>query len=167
MVPLIGKKGTIGALAIDNRRGGTHFSGDDQTLLEGLGNQAVIAIENARLVDDLRRSREQVLRADRLGTLGTLAAGLAHEINNPLVSIHTFLSMAPGKRNENDTEFWTDYHALACARGRSHPTARRDDAPARPRQRAGHAARGHGSRRARAGGRHAAPAARRAKATSR
>ena len=113
VVPLIGKKGTIAALAIDNRRGGTHFSGDDQTLLEGLGNQAVIAIENARLVEDLRRTREQVIRADRLGTLGTLAAGLAHEINNPLVSIHTFLSMAPAKRTENDTEFWTDYHALA------------------------------------------------------
>jgi len=114
VVPLIGKKGTIAALAVDNRRGGTHFSGDDQTLLEGLGNQAVIAIENARLVDDLRRTREQVIRADRLGTLGTLAAGLAHEINNPLVSIHTFLSMAPAKRNENDVEFWTDYHALAA-----------------------------------------------------
>ena len=113
VVPLIGKKGTIAALAIDNRRGGTRFSGDDQTLLEGLGNQAVIAIENARLVEDLRRTREQVIRADRLGTLGTLAAGLAHEINNPLVSIHTFLSMAPAKRTENDVEFWTDYHALA------------------------------------------------------
>ena len=113
VVPLIGKKGTIAALAIDNRRGGTRFSGDDQTLIEGLGNQAVIAIENARLVEDLRRTREQVIRADRLGTLGTLAAGIAHEINNPLVSIHTFLSMAPAKRTENDSEFWSDYHALA------------------------------------------------------
>ena len=72
-----------------------------------------MAIENARLVDDLRRSREQVSRLDRLGTLGTLAAGLAHEINNPLTSIHTFLSMAPQKRDEPDEEFWGDYHALA------------------------------------------------------
>jgi signal transduction histidine kinase len=114
VVPLIGRKGTIAALAVDNRRGGMRFSADDQTLLEGLGNQAVIAIENARLVDDLRRTREQMIRADRLGTLGTLAAGLAHEINNPLVSIHTFLSLAPGKREESaDSEFWTSYHALA------------------------------------------------------
>jgi signal transduction histidine kinase len=113
VIPLIGKKGTIAALVVDNRRGGRRFSGDDQTLLEGLGNQAVIAIENARLVEDLRRTREQVIRADRLGTLGTLAAGLAHEINNPLVSIHTFLSLAPGKREEDDPEFWSDYHALA------------------------------------------------------
>ncbi|MGI9590013.1 MAG: ATP-binding protein [Myxococcota bacterium] len=114
VVPLLGKERPIGALAVDNRRGGRAFSTDDQTLLEGLSHQAVIALQNAQLVDDLRRSREQVRRADRLGTLGTLAAGLAHEINNPLVSIHTFLSMAPEKRDEGDGEFWGDYHALAC-----------------------------------------------------
>ena len=53
------------------------------------------------------------MRSDRLGTLGTLAAGLAHEINNPLVSIRTFLSMAPKKRTDEDPEFWCEYHALA------------------------------------------------------
>jgi signal transduction histidine kinase/CheY-like chemotaxis protein len=114
VVPLIGSNRTLGVLAVDNRRGGRRFTGDDQTLLEGLSHQAVIAIENARLVEDLRRSREQIRRADRLGTLGTLAAGLAHEINNPLTSIHTFLSMAPSKRAESDDDFWGDYHALAC-----------------------------------------------------
>jgi len=111
--PLFGKDRVIGALVADNRRGGESFCADDFVMLEGLGNQAAIAIENARLVDDLRRSREQVRRADRLGTLGTLAAGLAHEINNPLVCIHTFLSMAPEKRHADDTEFWGEYHALA------------------------------------------------------
>jgi signal transduction histidine kinase len=114
VTPLHGKEGVIGALTVDNRRGGTPFTSDDYTLLEGLANQAAIAIENAWLVEDLRRSREQVRRADRLGTLGTLAAGLAHEINNPLVSINTFLSMAPAKRKENDEEFWGNYHTLAC-----------------------------------------------------
>jgi signal transduction histidine kinase len=114
VAPLHGKDTLVGALYVDNRRGGSRFSSDDRTLLEGLANQAAIALENARLVDDLRRSREQVRRADRLGSLGTLAAGLAHEINNPLVSINTFLSMAPSKRHEGDTEFWGSYHALAC-----------------------------------------------------
>jgi signal transduction histidine kinase len=113
VVPLVGSRRMIGVLAVDNRRGGARFSGDDMTLLEGLSHQAVIALENARLVEDLRRSRETIRRVDRLGTLGTLAAGLAHEINNPLVSIHTFLSMAPQKRGEDDPEFWGDYHALA------------------------------------------------------
>ncbi len=115
VVPILGKQGAIGALCVDNRRGGKGFGAGDRTLLEGLANQAAVAIQNARLVEDLRRSREQILRADRLGTLGTLAAGLAHEINNPLVSVHTFLSMAPAKRQEEDPEFWGDYHGLAAA----------------------------------------------------
>jgi signal transduction histidine kinase/CheY-like chemotaxis protein len=115
VVPLVGGKGLLGAFAVDNRRGGARFGWEDRTLLEGLANQAVIALENARLVEDLRSTREQVLRFDRLGTLGTLAAGLAHEINNPLVSIHTFLSMAPSKRLEEDPEFWGDYHSLAAS----------------------------------------------------
>ncbi len=115
VTPLVGKNEVIGALVVDNRRGGNRFSADDRTLLGGLANHAVVAIENARMVEDLRRSREQIVRADRLGTLGTLAAGLAHEINNPLVSIHTFLSMAPEKRDEKDTEFWGEYHQLACS----------------------------------------------------
>jgi signal transduction histidine kinase len=114
VAPLIGKDGTIGALAVDNRRGGPRFSTDHRALLEGLADHAVVAISNARMVEDLRRTREQIVRADRLGTLGTLAAGLAHEINNPLVSIHTFMSMAPSKRAEADTEFWGSYHELAC-----------------------------------------------------
>jgi signal transduction histidine kinase/FixJ family two-component response regulator len=112
--PLHGKDALVGAIVVDNRRGREGFSTDDQTLMEGLSNTAAIALENARLVEDLRRSREQVRRADRLGSLGTLAAGLAHEINNPLVSINTFLAMAPQKRSENDSEFWGGYHALAC-----------------------------------------------------
>lgn len=113
VVPLIGKEAVIGALAVDNRRGGRGFHVADHTLLEGLAGLAVVAIENARLVDDLRRSREQMLRTDRLGRLGTLAAGLAHEINNPLVSVRTFLSLAPQKRGAEDLEFWGAYHALA------------------------------------------------------
>jgi len=115
VVPLVGKNEVVGALAVDNRSGGMRFGADERTLLDGLGMQAVIAIENARLVEDLRTSRAQVLRADRLGTLGTLAAGLAHEINNPLVSIHTFLSLAPQKRDEVDKSFWGEYHQLASS----------------------------------------------------
>jgi len=115
VVPLIGKERVIGALAVDNRRGGQALTADGRMLVEGLATQAVIAIENAQLVDDLRRSRAQVRRVDRLGTLGTLAAGLAHEINNPLVSLNTFLSLAPEKRGVDDPSFWGDYHELACS----------------------------------------------------
>jgi signal transduction histidine kinase/FixJ family two-component response regulator len=113
VVPLVVKQRVLGALAVDNRRGGPGFESDERLLLDGYATQAAIAIANAQLVDALRRSRQQVARADRLGTVGTLAAGLAHEINNPLVSIQTFLSLAPSKRAESDPEFWGPYYGLA------------------------------------------------------
>lgn len=115
VVPLVGKHRVIGALAVDNRRGGPHFEADERLLLDGFATQAAIAIANAQLVDALRRSRQQVARADRLGTVGTLAAGVAHEINNPLVSIQTFLTLAPSKRGDADPEFWGPYHELALS----------------------------------------------------
>ena len=114
VVPLVGKERVVGALAVDNRRGGQRLAADGRMLVEGLATQAVIAIENAKLVDDLRRSRAQVRRVDRLGTLGTLAAGLAHEINNPLTSLNTFMTLAPQKRASDDPSFWGEYHELAC-----------------------------------------------------
>ena len=47
VVPLTGKERVIGALAVDNRRGGPRLGADGRMLIEGLAMQAVIAIENS------------------------------------------------------------------------------------------------------------------------
>jgi PAS domain S-box-containing protein len=52
------------------------------------------------LFDDLTEKKsleEQVRRADRLAAMGTLAAGLAHEIKNPLTAVRAFVQMFPDK----------------------------------------------------------------------
>ena len=51
----------------------------------------------------LRKLEEQVRRSDRLASLGTLAAGMAHEIKNPLVSLKTFVQLLPERYD--DLEF--------------------------------------------------------------
>jgi len=56
--------------------------------------------------------------ADRIVSLGLLAAGLSHHIRNSLVAVKTFLDLAPVKMNEEKTDlqglrnpdFWKDYH---------------------------------------------------------
>jgi FixJ family two-component response regulator len=58
VVPLVGARRTLGAIAVDNRRGGRRFTADDQTLLEGIAAHAGVAIENARVVEELRRALE-------------------------------------------------------------------------------------------------------------
>jgi signal transduction histidine kinase len=51
----------------------------------------------------LRKMEEQIRRTDRLSSIGTLAAGMAHEIKNPLVTIKTFTQLLP--QQYSDTEF--------------------------------------------------------------
>ena len=56
--------------------------------------------------------------ADRIVSLGLLAAGLSHQIRNSLVAVKTFLDLAPSKMAEEKTnldglrnpDFWKDYH---------------------------------------------------------
>src|SRR5262245_35350921 len=52
-------------------------------------------------------------RADRLAVLGTLAAGIAHEIRNPLVSVRTFIELLPERLH--DEEFRTEFRQLTLA----------------------------------------------------
>jgi signal transduction histidine kinase len=49
--------------------------------------------EVAELQEQLRRKDEEVKRSERLAMLGETAAGLAHEIRNPLGAINLFVSM--------------------------------------------------------------------------
>ena len=80
-------------------------------LLSTLANQAAIAIENARLYENLKQSQDTLRRADRLSSLGLLTAGLAHEIRNPLVAIRTFTQLLPERYN--DAEFREGFQGLA------------------------------------------------------
>jgi len=102
-IPLITRQKLIGIYNIGKKMNGNMFSHEDLAMLETLGNQAAVAIENARLYEDLKKSEAQMRRADRLAALGTLTAGLAHEIRNPLVAIKTFTQLLPERFD--DIEF--------------------------------------------------------------
>ncbi len=58
------------------------------------------------LLNDMRTVKQmeaQIRRSDRLSSIGTLAAGMAHEIKNPLVPIKTFTQLLP--QQYEDAEF--------------------------------------------------------------
>jgi nitrogen-specific signal transduction histidine kinase len=50
----------------------------------------------------LKRLELQIRRSDRLASIGTLSAGMAHEIKNPLVSIKTFAQLLPDRYHDSD-----------------------------------------------------------------
>src|SRR5499427_2562106 len=73
--------------------------------------------------DQLLREKLSVLHnmmiADRIASLGLLAAGLSHHIRNALVAVKTFLDLAPAKLEEENIDlnglrnpdFWKEYYA--------------------------------------------------------
>ncbi len=65
-------------------------------------NEMVGAMVMIYDLTEIRRLEQNVQRADRLSSLGTLAAGMAHEIKNPLVSIKTFTQLLLTRYDDPD-----------------------------------------------------------------
>ena len=110
-IPFISKGQLVGMMNLGYKFTKDIYSHEDIELLSTLANQTAIAIENARLYEDLKRSKSYMRRADRLASLGTLTAGLAHEIRNPLVAIKTLTQLLPERLE--DEEFRSQFLKIA------------------------------------------------------
>jgi signal transduction histidine kinase len=100
-VPLKFKGQVIGTLAVMDDRPEKLFSNEDVQLLELLAPQAAISIRNARLYQELEErvhaqqvAEARLIRSARLAAVGEMAAGIAHELNNPLTTVTGFVELA-------------------------------------------------------------------------
>jgi len=101
-IPLLWKDELVGVLNLGHKVTRDMYNREDLDLLKTLANQATIAIENAKMYDALKKTKSRMQRADRLASLGTLTANLAHEIRNPLVAVKTFLQLLPEKYDDDE-----------------------------------------------------------------
>jgi signal transduction histidine kinase len=85
---------SLGAIYVDNQETSAPFSAESLKTAEALARHAALAIENAQLfereqstIEELRQAQKQLLQAEKLATIGQMAAGIAHELNTPLTYI--------------------------------------------------------------------------------
>jgi signal transduction histidine kinase len=92
---------TVAAVQVANGEYGTEVdlrkSNDEIGLLAESFNE--MSRKMAGDIEQLRQLNEQLTRTEKLAAMGTLAAGVAHEVNNPLAAISSLIQMMQARKN--------------------------------------------------------------------
>lgn len=101
--PLLARNHLVGVLVLGSVRPWRPGRRDADLLLQ-LANQASLAFQNAALYRDLRKRLDRLHQADRLAAVGQLAAGVAHEVSNPLTSIRSTMQYLAGSLEDTSAQ---------------------------------------------------------------
>jgi C4-dicarboxylate-specific signal transduction histidine kinase len=88
-------------MLVVRRRTPGAFPQNTVDLIKTFAAQSAVAIENARLfenvetsLEELRTAQDRLVQTQKLASLGQLTAGIAHEIKNPLNFVNNFSSVS-------------------------------------------------------------------------
>jgi K+-sensing histidine kinase KdpD len=94
-MPMKNKEGeTVGVFQFLNKNNGA-FTGDDASFIDALSVHAAIALENARLA-------QEMMKSERLSTVGRMAGTIIHDIKNPMSVLRLYAQLI--KRKVPDVE---------------------------------------------------------------
>ncbi|MFC1478809.1 ATP-binding protein [Candidatus Margulisiibacteriota bacterium] len=94
-IPLFAADKLLGIFNLGEKLSEEPYSGEDIQLLTTIANQATVVLENIE-------ANQKLIEAERLATLGKIAAGLAHEIKNPITAMNSFVQLMPLREGDNE-----------------------------------------------------------------
>lgn len=96
-VPILVGDSAIGVISVQSTEKENQFHEYDLRLLKTIAANVGVAMQNAEAyeklqiaLNDLESAQEQLIQQEKLASLGQLAAGIAHEIKNPLNFVNNF-----------------------------------------------------------------------------
>ncbi|MFA6432171.1 MAG: ATP-binding protein [Candidatus Margulisiibacteriota bacterium] len=84
IIPMVVHDEVIGILSLGKKKSDEEYTQDDLDILLPLARTLAIAISNAQLFDELSKTQADAAQKDKMAVIGTLSAGINHEICNPL-----------------------------------------------------------------------------------
>lgn len=110
LIPMIHNNKAMGVLVLGKKRSDKEYAQDDLDILMPLARTLAIAISNAQLFIELEKMQMEATQKEKMATVGTLAAGMAHEIRNPITTIKIFTEYVPDKLE--DSTFRSKYRDI-------------------------------------------------------
>lgn len=110
-VPMVFRDKAVGVIALQSYEQENVFDPEHLLVLENIGGQAAVAIENARLyqqtrssLDQLQATQQLLLQSEKLAAVGQLISGIAHELNNPLTGVVGWTQLLMSQRHDPQVE---------------------------------------------------------------
>ncbi len=97
---------TVAAVQVSDGEYGTvvdlRKSNDEIGILANSFNE--MSLKMASDIEQFKELNEQLMRTEKLAAMGTLSAGVAHEVNNPLASVSSLIQMMQTKDFDEETQ---------------------------------------------------------------
>ena len=84
IIPMVLHEEVMGMLSLGKKKSDEDYTQDDLDILLPLAKTLSIAISNAKLFDELGKTQAEAAQNEKMAVIGTLSAGINHEICNPL-----------------------------------------------------------------------------------
>ena len=84
IIPMVLHDDVIGVLSLGKKKSDEDYTQDDLDILLPLARTLAIAISNAQLFVELGKTQAEAAQKEKMAVIGTLSAGINHEICNPL-----------------------------------------------------------------------------------